>query len=780
MSGNADRFVLNDPYGVVPTGYGVILRSLAGLFEIRDLQLAELWKLLAGRLDGRLTGLQIEAEFPEQLQPAIRSLIDILLRLQVVSTCSTAIATSNECGETSSGKECDGDAPASDLIWLLGSPKALAGATAQLADSVSSRLNWTALVHEDGASVSDAALAAALESGRADCLRRSRAAKIDMHAALSWGAFEVKLATSAPALIICLWPADALAAQLRLAKLGQRCRVPILYGSAVGQELSIGPYVKPGESACWNCARLRGLGNTLVETPLAYRRQQALFDLDPLLALHVDVPASEMLGALVAARIDKTEAISNAVKMLNLQTLRGEHHPIIRLPRCDVCTSEAGGVEIVAGTADINAHSGGASQVADALSDWIDLRFGVIQSVRVAPSISGGAIGLPWVAEAAVGSFVDDTTGPYEAARSWGKGITQADAITGALGEAVERYAAARVPLERLKRARLADLTGDAIDPASLGSYSAAQYSDPTFPFVPLEAGSDHDWIRGTWLHSGQPVWMPALPTFYSAGSFPTEKWIQVTSSGLALGVGWEDAALRATLELVERHTCMASWVRRLPATRLEWQTPEEEARAILDFLRSLGASVEFYLLHAGIEIPTVLCLAVGDGQRWPAVTASAAADLSISAALRRALLEQGLTGPSLRESMLRGEAASIASASDVRTFRDHALYFTHLASLPILDFIRLSPGKEIVDEQREEVSASLATCRERLARSRFKVALADLTGRDLASTPLRVVRAMAAGTQPLYCGVGRQCVAADSSLHPDVQQPEHFVHPFC
>ena len=282
------------------------------------------------------------------------------------------------------------------------------------------------------------------------------------------------------------------------------------------------------------------------------------------------------------------------------------------------------------------------------------------------------------------------------------------------------------------ERSAPADLTEDAIDPAALGSYTAAQYTDPAFPFEPIDPASDHHWVRGTSLDSGQPIWMPALPTFYSAGSFPNERWIQVTSSGLAAGFGWEDAAVRATLELVERHTCMATWVRRLPARKLEWRVPGEDMRAVLEFMRSLGASVEFYLLHAGIDVPTVLCLALGDGQRWPAVTASAAADPSIGTALRRALLEQGLTGPSLRESMLLGEAAAVASPSDVRTFRDHALYFTHPASRPALEFIRLSSGQEYVEEQIEDAPASLAICRERLARSSFKVALADLTSEDL------------------------------------------------
>ena len=171
---------------------------------------------------------QIEAELPEQLRPAIGLLIDILLRLQVVSTCSTAfgLAPTDEGCEQVPDAECGGHPPAPDLLWLLGSPKALAGATAQLAIGVSSRLAWTMLLLDDAASANHAAETIALESARADCLRRARTLKIDLHAALSWGAFEAMLATSAPALLVCLWPADTLAAQLRLAKLGQRaaCR----------------------------------------------------------------------------------------------------------------------------------------------------------------------------------------------------------------------------------------------------------------------------------------------------------------------------------------------------------------------------------------------------------------------------------------------------------------------------------------------------------------------------------------------------------------------------
>src|SRR5215218_10117281 len=62
-----------------------------------------------------------------------------------------------------------------------------------------------------------------------------------------------------------------------------------------------------------------------------------------------------------------------------------------------------------------------------------------------------------------------------------GKGLTEAEAVGGAIGEAVERYCASHIDVTRQRRARLADMSGPHIAPAECVLYSDRQYGAEDF-----------------------------------------------------------------------------------------------------------------------------------------------------------------------------------------------------------------------------------------------------------------------------------------------------------
>ena len=90
-----------------------------------------------------------------------------------------------------------------------------------------------------------------------------------------------------------------------------------------------------------------------------------------------------------------------------------------------------------------------------------------------------------------------------------------------------------------------------------LALYEDSQYALPDFPYARFEPTQPIHWTRGNWLDTGEPVWVPALPTYFNFHPPRHELCCQVSSNGLAAGVDLADAALRATLELVERDAFM-------------------------------------------------------------------------------------------------------------------------------------------------------------------------------------------------------------------------------
>src|SRR5215510_1265086 len=143
----------------------------------------------------------------------------------------------------------------------------------------------------------------------------------------------------------------------------------------------------------------------------------------------------------------------------------------------------------------------------------------------------------------------------------WGKGLTVSGAVLSAVGEAIERYAASLPDADRIVWERPDDLDEEFLDPRTFALYSDAQYDAAGFPYARFDPGVRHPWVLGKWLGSGAPVWLPAVFAFLSLTLQPEHLICQGSSNGLAASTDPDDAARRATLELVERDALMAAWL---------------------------------------------------------------------------------------------------------------------------------------------------------------------------------------------------------------------------
>ena len=569
-------------------------------------------------------------------------------------------------------------------------------------------------------------------------------------------------------LVVCGAPADDLLVHEAAARFAQEAGAPSVGGWLENLEAVVGPGVVPGETACFRCALERRIAcseRPEVERAIAESLRSARA---PRRAPIAPEPAAALLGhELARAALDllthpASAPIRGRLLVRSLVSRTASWHSVLRLPRCELCGGTANAPRGAAeGTGASLDSAASPASLRRMLAGVLDERTGIVKELRLDaadPSLKPEA---PWTATAVLAASPRAHRCRHHATEpeiGAGKGLTRTSALVSAVGEAVERYSAARFEAHPLRRASVRELAQhgeDHLDPGKLAAYSAAQLASPAFPHPRLDDDRAIEWIRGHWLDTKAPVWVPALPTFFDYPASMGEGFCQVTSSGLAAGPTLEDASLRAALELVERDAFMLTWMARLPGRRLGFDDAmRPAAREIVRQLAAFGARVGAWLLDAGTGVPTVLTVGFGDGVRWPGATVAIAAHQSPRRALERSLLEQAHVGPYLRRHLVRGERHIPERAEDVRTLLDHALYYfppSRAAAFSFLDAGDPLPVSAL-EEPRE---LSLEALRRQLGSTGLRIALVDVTSPDLASTPFRVVRALGPELCPIHFGHG-------------------------
>jgi bacteriocin biosynthesis cyclodehydratase domain-containing protein len=512
-------------------------------------------------------------------------------------------------------------------------------------------------------------------------------------------------------------------------------------------EIIIGPLALPGRAGCGHCASER-MRAAAIANPPAIKNESTSTLTNP--ALTHEVRSIVRHGADRSRLLDHVLVIDDD----GGQSL----HRIIPLPLCPVC----GGATVskrVDGNAQHLSGDDSPAEVLDALAGWVDPRTGVISRIVIEDQ-------FPIVITAAPPHVFEDDGSPCELPIGWGKGLTLSGAILSAVGEAVERYSASLPDLTRLVWARPHELEGEVLDPSLFALYSEDQYRREGFPYVRFDPGVHHPWVLGHWLGTTRPVWVPAVFTFLSLTVWKEHAICGGTSNGLAASTNVDDAALRATLELVERDAFLAAWLTGRPGRRIKLENEPELARVIAD-LEALGATVEIYALETSAWGTTVLCLAFGDGDRYPGVTLGLGAALDPRSAVRQAVLELGQTGPYLRRIMQSKTLRAPANASDVREMLDHAAYYFPAERASAFDRVRSDkPAVSISDLYAPPKPADI------------RVAIVDVTSPDVATGPFRVVRAVSPDLQGLAYGYGmdRAVVSRIRAMGLAAEVPD--IHP--
>ncbi|WP_018686459.1 YcaO-like family protein [Actinokineospora enzanensis] len=525
--------------------------------------------------------------------------------------------------------------------------------------------------------------------------------------------------------------------------------------------LLVGPLSVPGKPGCAACARGRRVaaGAGMAGPPRPDDETTAV-------VRTADEAALAQLVDLL--RADPRELVGHLAELGGPKPV---WHRVIPLPFCEVC----GGADGIATVGLPDTDEDDPAELLEALAGWVDPLTGVIPWITLRQPLGDNG---PHVATAAPPHLLDRGGVPRPLPIGWGKGMTRSAAIVSAVAEAVERYSASLPDAGRLVWARPADLSGEILDPREFPLYEPAQYTRPGFGYVPFDRRIDHPWVRGTWLGTDTPVWVPAVFAYLSMTLLPEHFICQGSSNGLAAGPDADAAVVRATLELVERDAMMTAWRTSARGRYVELdETLDAETADIVDALRGRGPAVEVYLLPTSRYGTTAVALALGDGRRWPGVALGLGADRSPRAAIRTAVLELAQTAPHLAGLLRDRQLVVPARPEAVREMVDHAAFYFPTNRIAAFDRLRCGGTTRLADLPEPAFDTSVADLAGQLGRAGARVAVVDVTSPDVATSPFRVVRAVSPDLQPISYGHGNDRAPVARLRHSGAQLRD-VVHP--
>ncbi|MGW9410668.1 TOMM precursor leader peptide-binding protein [Streptomyces diastaticus] len=445
--------------------------------------------------------------------------------------------------------------------------------------------------------------------------------------------------------------------------------LPVRLGSAA---LWLGPVLRPHDGPCWHCLATRLRGHRHAEWPL----QRALGQDGPVRRPHATLPAGRAvathLAVLEAAKwlAGARGASHDGLTTLDTVTLATTTHPTARLPQCAVCgdprlTARRIEVPFVPASrpkaaGDLNGHRAlTPAQMLERYGHLVGPVTGVVKEIRRAPGSPG------FISAYLSGQNLAMRSGTLAGLRaglrslSGGKGLSDTEARTSALCEAVERYSGTRQGDEPVVRETYRALGDEAVHPNACQLFHERQFADRDrwnsggshLHHVPrrFDEESPTEWTPVWSLTHRRRRLLPTSLLFFGEHEAPDGLWAD--SNGNAAGSSPEDALVQGFLELVERDAVALWWYNRTrhPAVDLD-AFGESYIERLRAGYRSVGREVWALDLTSDLGIPVVAALSRRTDKPAEDIVFGFGAHFDPRVALRRALTEMGQLLPLVGE----------------------------------------------------------------------------------------------------------------------------------
>ncbi|MGW6835155.1 TOMM precursor leader peptide-binding protein [Streptomyces sp. NPDC054949] len=471
------------------------------------------------------------------------------------------------------------------------------------------------------------------------------------------------------ALVLC---EDFLSPELKEIDSVQRGHaMPWLPVRPTGSAPWIGPVLRPGDGPCWSCMATRLRVHRWSELPL-----QRHLGLDgPVFRPASSLPAGEN-AVLHLAVLETAKWLAgvrtpgqSAIRIFDSQELGIASHPVHRLPQCAVCgdpglvARRVSSPFVPVSRAKAPSSPGGEralgpEQMLAEYGHLIGPVTGVVKEVRRAPHspefaqtfLSGHNLAMAPQSLAGLHAGLRALSG--------GKGLTEAEARTSALCEAIERYSGTRQGDEPVVRDSYRALgEAAAVHPYACQLYDERQLRDrdrwnaqgSALQYVP-EPFDEHrptEWTPVWSLTGGTHRLLPTSLLYFSDSRAPDG--LCADSNGNAAGSSPEDALLQGFLEVVERDAVAQWWYNRTrhPGIDLD-AVGEPYVERLRAGYRGLGREVWALDLTSDFGIPVVAALSRRTEGPTEEVIFGFGAHFDPRIAVRRALTEMGQLLPAV------------------------------------------------------------------------------------------------------------------------------------
>jgi oxazoline/thiazoline synthase len=476
---------------------------------------------------------------------------------------------------------------------------------------------------------------------------------------------------------------------------------PWLLAKPVGASIWVGPLFRPGQTGCWKCLERRLSFNRQVERFLCRRTGRSA----PIVTSKPSIASSVHAGAQLAAielakslALDGANGLEDKILTLDLGSLELRSHRLVRREQCPACGRDVSSepVKPLVLTSQPKGSAGEedgrptpASETFLQYQHHVSPITGIVTALTSRDPDPFGPT-HNFIAAHYFPVMTDDLRilRSNLIARSGGKGLTEIQAKTSALCEALERYSGIAWGDERMVIGSYDGLKPEAIHVRDLALFSEVQYrtresfnagatSDRHQVPPELANGAEIAWAPAWSLSRERVRYLPAAYCYYGHLDAGAGFFTRCDSNGCAAGNSLEEAILHGFLEVVERDSVALWWYSRAerPAVDAasfglhEWDKLERY------YDRELNREIHVLDITADLGIP---CFAVVSRKRASAVEdviVGFGAHLNPRAALLKALGEANQYLPAVRDTAPDGSTLyRLYDEETVRWWR-HATY---------------------------------------------------------------------------------------------------------
>ncbi len=540
-----------------------------------------------------------------------------------------------------------------------------------------------------------------------------------------------------------------------------------------GEQVHIGPHLRPGRSACWRCLAHRLSGNRQLDRYLdtkvatTWRRPATSPALPSTTAMAAAMVATEVVTILVTGASPR---LADGLLTFDPVDFTTASHHVVKRPQCPTCgvLPEGPAAPVVLGSApkvfvDDGGHRTERPEATYArLAKHVSPLTGAV-SALTRQTLEDDGVAYTYVSGHNFALMQDSTyfLRKNMRGRSGGKGRTDVQAKVGAICEAIERYAGVFRGDEPRRRASYTDLVAEGaavVAPGELLLFSDRQYDarqrwngrDPGYHVVP-ERFDEHravDWTTAWSLRDGAPRHVPTAYCYFGHPDIAEHFFCASDANGNAAGNGIEEAVLQGLLELVERDAVALWWYPRArrPAVDLD-ALAEPYVDAVREQYDRLDRSVWMLDLTTDLGIPVYAAVSRRRSGPTEDILLGFGAHTDPRMAALRALTElnQFLPGVGGR----RDDGTTIYLIDDPQ-----AVEWWTTATIANVPYVLPDPSAPAVDPARyaglatADLALDVGGCVERIAAAGHDVMVVDQTRPDI---ELSVVKVMAPGLRHFW-----------------------------